>query len=75
MPPLRGISGKEAIKKFQRLGYDITRQQGSHVRLRHAKAPHLRKPITVPLHREIKIGLLHQLISDAGSTPQEFLDL
>lgn len=36
MGELSGISGREAIKKFQRLGYFVVRQRGSHVRLRHA---------------------------------------
>ena len=51
MPKLPHVSGKEAIKALERLGFVQVRQKGSHVILR-------RGPIgcVVPLHREIKIG-------------------
>lgn len=73
MGKLAGVSGREAVKKFQRLGYVVTRQRGSHVRLHHISS--LRKPLTVPMHRELKFGLLRQLIKDAGATFEEFKDL
>jgi predicted RNA binding protein YcfA (HicA-like mRNA interferase family) len=31
------VSGAEAIRVFERLGYVAVRQRGSHVRLRHAQ--------------------------------------
>lgn len=74
MTQLSGISGREAVKKFLRIGYRLIRQRGGHARLRHFD--HLkRRPLTVPMHREIKIVLLHQLIRDAGISVAEFLDL
>lgn len=73
MGKLGGISGREAIKKFERLGYFVIRQRGSHVRLRHPDPRRL--PLTIPAHRELSLGLLRQLIKDAGSTIEEFLDL
>jgi predicted RNA binding protein YcfA (HicA-like mRNA interferase family) len=73
MPPLAGISGKEAIRKFARLGYVIIRQRGSHVRLRHEDPT--RRPITIPLHKELKLGLLRQLIKDAGLEIEDFVKL
>ena len=33
------------------------------------------KPITVPLHKEIKPGLLSQIIKDAGLSVDEFIEL
>lgn len=74
MAPLAGLSGKDVIKKFQRIGYVVTRQKGSHVRLRHPGAA-LHKPLTIPLQRELKKGLLKQLIQDAGLDVKTFLDL
>jgi len=73
MPKLPVLSGRQLIKKLERLGYRTTRQRGSHVRLRHTDA--LRKPLTVPLHREIKPGLLHQILKDAGISTEELLTL
>ena len=74
MPKLPVISGKELIKKLGRAGYFIVRQKGSHVRLRHLNNPNC-KPITVPLHKTIKPGLLCQIIRDANIDIKKFLDL
>jgi predicted RNA binding protein YcfA (HicA-like mRNA interferase family) len=65
------VSGREAIRVFERLGYTIVRQRGSHVRLRHATDPS-RKPLTVPDHRALKPGLLRHLMRDAEVDPEEF---
>jgi len=74
MPKLPAISGKKVIKKLQRSGYVVVRQKGSHARLRDTDDSN-RKPITIPLHKIIKPGLLHQVIKDAGLTLEVFLDL
>lgn len=74
MGELAGFSGIEVVKRLQRIGYVQTRQRGSHVRLRHPDSAR-HKPLTVPLHREIGIGLLRQIIKDAGVEPHEFLML
>ncbi len=68
------ISGEEAIKVFSRIGYEIIRQRGSHVRLRHPTDLE-RRPLTIPLHKELKLGLLRRLIADANLTRDEFIDL
>jgi predicted RNA binding protein YcfA (HicA-like mRNA interferase family) len=65
------VSGREAIRVFERLGYTVVRQRGSHVRLRHATDPS-RKPLTVPDHRTLKPGLLRHLMRDAEVDPEEF---
>ena len=73
MPKLPILAGKIIIKKLIKHGYIITRQKGSHVRLRHNDFGF--KPITVPLHKTIKPGLLHQILKDAGLTIEEFVNL
>jgi predicted RNA binding protein YcfA (HicA-like mRNA interferase family) len=65
------VSGREAIRVFERLGYTVVRQRGSHVRLRHATDPS-RKPLTIPDHRTLKPGLLRHLMRDAEVDPEEF---
>ena len=73
-PKLPVISGRQAVKAFERIGYRIVRQRGSHIRLREDTNPdHL--PLTIPDHRTLKPGLLRQLLRDAGLTVEEFLDL
>jgi predicted RNA binding protein YcfA (HicA-like mRNA interferase family) len=73
MPKLPCLSGKIIIKKLGKYGYVVARQKGSHVRLRHNNST--LKPITIPLHKVIKPGLLHQILKDADLTIEEFLDL
>jgi predicted RNA binding protein YcfA (HicA-like mRNA interferase family) len=73
MPKLPVLTGKEVIKKLERAGYTIVRQKGSHVRLRHANSTC--KPITVPLHKEIKPGLLHRILKDANLLTEDFINL
>ena len=65
------LSGREAIRVFERLGYTVVRQRGSHVRMRHA-TDSSRKPLTVPDHRALKPGLLRHLMRDAEVDPEEF---
>ncbi len=74
MTKLPIVSGREAIRAFERLGYQVVRRRGSHVRLRHPTEPR-RKPLTIPDHKTIKPGLLRHLIADAGITVEEFVKL
>jgi predicted RNA binding protein YcfA (HicA-like mRNA interferase family) len=71
MSGLPVVSGREAIRVFERLGYVVVRQRGSHVRLRHA-TDLMRRPLTVPDHRTLKPGLLRRLLRDAEVDPEEF---
>jgi predicted RNA binding protein YcfA (HicA-like mRNA interferase family) len=60
------------VKAFATVGYEVVRQRGSHMRLRHAS--NARRPLTVPVHAELKTGLLRALIRDAGMTVEEFVE-
>ena len=70
MARLPVVSGAEAVRAFERLGYRRVRQKGSHVRMKCEG----RAPITVPDHDPVKRGLLRGLIRDAGFTVEEFVD-
>ena len=60
----RGVSGDRLVRALEHLGYEVVRQKGSHVRLRHNGPPaHL---ITVPLHNPLKIGTLHGILSEVA---------
>ena len=74
MSRLSVLSGKVVVGKLIRHGYQIVRKKGSHVRLKHCNNPSFR-PITVPLHKEIKRGLLMQIIRDVNLTVDEFIEL
>lgn len=74
MTSLPVISGRDAIAAFGRIGYQVVRQKGSHVRLRHP-TDSTRIPLTVPDHKELKPGTLRALIRDAGLSVDEFAAL
>ncbi|MBI2070041.1 MAG: type II toxin-antitoxin system HicA family toxin [Elusimicrobia bacterium] len=69
------ISPERAIRAFERLGYKVVRQRGSHARLIHPDGKN-RKPLTIPRHhKDLGRGLLRKLCRDAGVMPQQLADL
>ena len=68
MPELPRISGAEAIKVFQSLGFAVVRQRGSHVVLRRDD-----KGCVIPKHKELALGTLRSAIRQAGITPDDFV--
>ena len=70
MSKLPVLSGKQLCKVFEKVGYLIDHQTGSHVILRHKDPPHRR--LTVPDHKEIAKGTLRAIIRQAGLSVGEF---
>jgi len=50
------ISGEEAVKCFEKLGYIAVRQKESHIRMKHYDRR--KKPLTIPRHKVPGKGLL-----------------
>lgn len=73
MPKLPVLSGKEIVKVFVELDYEVDHQTGSHMILRHKNSPHRR--LTVPNHKEISKKTLLSIIKQAGLTREEFVNL
>ncbi len=74
MPPkLPRVSGDEAIRSLQRLGFIQFRQRGSHITLKKTTA-NGDTGCVVPLHRELAVGTLRSILRQAGITPEEFLE-
>jgi len=67
-PSLPHISGAEAIRALENLGFVVVRQKGSHVVLRRGSTG-----CVVPNHREIKVGTLSGVLKQAGVAQGEFL--
>jgi len=67
------LSGREVVRIFERLGYSVDHQTGSHIILRKATPPNRR--LTVPNHKEIAKGTLRGMIREAGITVDAFLKL
>jgi len=59
------VSGKKLLKVLVRLGYEIIRQRGSHVRLRKLTAAGDHN-ITFPLHDELAKGTLNDILSQVS---------
>lgn len=72
MGRLANISGKDAAKAFQKVGWQVRGQVGSHLVLTKAGA---RVNLTVPQHSELAPGTLRALIKAAGLSDDEFLSL
>ena len=60
----RDISGRDLAKALGRLGYEISHQTGSHVRLTTKRAGE--HHITIPAHDPIKVGTLSAILRDVA---------
>lgn len=69
MAELPRLSGQQAIKILESLGFSVVRQKGSHVVLRRGE-----EGCVVPLHRELALGTLRSAIKQAGLTFEEFTE-
>ena len=72
MPKLPILSGAKAVKRFQKAGWRVVRQRGSHVvMLKEGSIASL----SVPQHKELAPGTLRSLIRASGMTVEEFIAL
>ncbi|MEH2234059.1 MAG: type II toxin-antitoxin system HicA family toxin [Nostoc sp.] len=73
----RDLSGSELVNALARLGYEVSHQKGSHIRL--TTQQNGEHHITVPAHDPIKIGTLNAILKDiaahAGLTRDELVAL
>lgn len=60
----RDISGADLIKAFRILGYKVTRQTGSHMRL--TTSENGTHHVTIPNHNPIRIGTLAGILDDVA---------
>jgi predicted RNA binding protein YcfA (HicA-like mRNA interferase family) len=65
----RDVSGAEAVKALRRLGFTVTRQDGSHIRM---SKGNLR--LTVPNHNPILPKTLQSMLRQARVSLEEFMD-
>ena len=65
----RDISGAEAVKALRRLGFEVVRQEGSHIRMSKGNVY-----VTVPNHRQLVPKTLQGILRHAGITLEEFME-
>ncbi len=66
MPKLPGISQREAIRVFEKLGYHVARQSGHVVMTNGAKR------LVIPRHNPINAVTMGAIAKSAGLSPEEF---
>ena len=64
----RDISGMSLVRSLVVLGYEVTRQTGSHIRL--TTIENGEHHITIPAHDPIKIGTLSGILAEIASHHQ-----
>jgi len=73
VPRLRRVSGQEAVRALERLGFVRVRQRGSHVMLKR-QTPEGDIGCVVPLQRELALGALRGILRQARVTLEEFAE-
>lgn len=61
----RALSGRDLATALSQLGYSITRQSGSHIRM--TTAENGTHHVTIPDHRPLKVGTLSAILRDVAA--------
>jgi predicted RNA binding protein YcfA (HicA-like mRNA interferase family) len=71
MPKLPTVTAQETINGLEKIGFQIVRQKGSHVRMKHED----NRVVTIPIHgnKNLGKGLLRKILRDTELTVEEFL--
>lgn len=70
MPPVPLLKPREVIRTFERLGWTVARQRGSHIIM--TREGHIAS-LSIPDHPEVARGTLRSLIARASLTIGEFI--
>jgi len=72
MPKLPAVSGKELVKAFEKEGFMIVRQRGSHIFMQHSDG----RVATIPLHKQIRKGTLKKgILNPLHITVEQLIDM
>ena len=72
MPSLPNLNGRQVVKAFEKGGWVMVRQRGSHMILVKEECM---ATLSVPDHKEVAKGTLRSLIRASGLSVDTFLDL
>jgi len=61
----RNLTGKDLIRSLKKLGYQPTRQSGSHIRL--STLVNGEHHVTIPNHSPLKVGTLSAILNDIAT--------
>ena len=67
------ISGVKLVKLLSKLGFEIVRQKGSHVFVKHRDG----RTSVIPVHKgkDLKLGLLKKILKEVNISVKEFLKI
>lgn len=73
MTRLPSLTGEQVVKALGKAGFQVLRQKGSHVYLKHPDG----RATVVPVHKGESVGrgLLRKIMQDAELSREEFLKL
>ena len=70
MPQPPTMSGREAVRTFEKFGWLVARQKASHIIM---TQPGEIASLSIPDHKEVAKGALRGLIRNAGLTIDQFI--
>ena len=73
MSRLPQLTGSEVVRTLQKADFEIVRQRGSHIYMRHADG----RATVVPVHKgeDLGSGILSKILRDAEMSREEFRQL
>jgi predicted RNA binding protein YcfA (HicA-like mRNA interferase family) len=72
MPRVTPVRWQDLVRVFEHVGYHVGRIRGDHMAL---LKPGALRPIVIPRHREIGVGLIEATLRTAGMTREQYLYL
>ena len=71
MPQVPLITPKEVIKVFEKLGWEVARQKGSHIIM--TKTGNI-ATLSIPNHKQVARGTFRSLIVKSGLSIEQFIE-
>ena len=71
MPPVPLLRPNQVVKAFEKFGWQVARQKGSHIIM--TKEDHI-ATLSIPDHQHVARGTLRSLIQKSGLTIEQFLE-
>jgi predicted RNA binding protein YcfA (HicA-like mRNA interferase family) len=65
------VSFRDVLRALGKLGYEVSRKRGSHMRLACVR----RSPVTLPAHNPVAPGTLRSVLRTADITIDQFIKL
>lgn len=66
------FSGREIVKALRRIGFVVDHQRGSHIIMHNLER---NISVVVPLHKEVKKGVLNNIIKKVGISIEQLKEL